>query len=128
MNKINNEEEEQSGAVMAGRQIPCSPISARWSRANNGADDVVPPCVPRNVDSETPKADGVEENVSVLQSLLPPPGLEESKEKRNHKRTSQGNHATHANTLRRKGGSRLVRNKSLTARNGTNVRTCLTAL
>ena len=110
-----------AGHDSEGCKIQCSPISARPSGANTGANDINT----RNANSETTQAAGVEEPVSVLQSQVSPPVLEESNEKYNRKRTNQSSRANDAKALRRNRGSRLVRNKSLTARNGANNRTCL---
>ena len=47
--------------------------------AEDDAGDITSRGVPRHADSKTAEAHGVEENISVLQSLLSPPDLNELK-------------------------------------------------
>ena len=91
MNRADDDKESQSATVVTGhhsegRQIQFSPISTQPSGADNDDNEVDS----GNANHETPKA-AVEESVSVLQSQVPPPVLEESNEKHNHSRLNQSN-------------------------------------
>ena len=82
----------QSARSPTGYKVPYSPIirrsnsSARRNnlvtRAEDDADDVAGHGVPKCANSKTDEACGVEENVSALQSQLPPPQLKKSTRKR----------------------------------------------
>jgi hypothetical protein len=76
----------------------------------------------RDVDAETDAADGVEGKVSALQSPIPPPELKTSKRKRNRK--SRNERANPVQAKRKKGGARMILNKT-EAQSGPNNRTCL---
>ena len=78
-----------------------------------------------DADAETDAADGVEEKVSALQSPIPPPGLNKSKRKRSRKRKSQNERINPAAAKRKKGGARLMLNKTEAILSGPNTRTCL---
>ena len=66
-----NEEEKYAGVMIAGHNIPYSPIAQR----KGVEDNVARRGVPRLANSETPEADGAKEHVSVMQSNVPPPQL-----------------------------------------------------
>ena len=91
----------------------------------DSTDDVDCRGFPGRADSKTAEAYGVEENVSFLQSLLPPSELKELKQKGSRKRKTQCMCATYAEAQRRKGRSRLVHNKIIMEMSGTNNRAYL---
>ena len=78
-----------------------------------------------DADAETDAADGVEEQVSALQSPIPPPGQRKSKRKRTRKRKSQHERINPAAAKKKKGGARLILNKTEAISSGPNTRTCL---
>ena len=73
MNKADDDDDSQAAPVVTGHQrqfqIWMSPISALPSGADNGDNEVNA----RNANCKNPMAASVEENISVPQSLLPPP-------------------------------------------------------
>ena len=96
MSKADNDEESQSEKVGTGHQrqfqIRMSPISAQPSGADNGDNEVDA----KNTNYKNPMAASVEENISVPQSLLPPPALEDSNKNHNCTRPSQNVRANNA--------------------------------
>ena len=79
-----------------------------------------------DADAETDAADGVEEKVSALQSPIPPPGQRKSKRKRTRKRKSQNERINPAAAKKKKGGARLILNKTEeVSSDAPNTRTCL---
>ena len=78
-----------------------------------------------DADAETDAADGVEEQVSALQSPIPPPGQRKSKRKRTRKRKSQHERINPAAAKKKKGGAGLIPNKTEAVPSGPNTRTCL---
>ena len=92
----------------------------------NTAEEMVEPDA-YDADAETDAADGVEGKAAALQSPIPPPGLNTSRPRRNRKRKSRNERANTTAAKKKKGGARLVLNKTeaVPSAPNTNTRTCL---
>ena len=90
----------------------------------NTAEEMVEPAA-YDADAETDAADGVEGKAAATQSPISPPGLNTSRPRRNRKRKSRNERVNTTAAKKKKGGARLLLNKTEAIPSGPNTRTCL---
>ena len=89
------------------------------------AEEIVEPAA-YDADAETDAADGVEGKAAAMQSPISPPGLNTSRPRRNRKRKSRNERANTTAAKKKKGGARLILNKTeAVSSDAPNTRTCL---
>ena len=90
----------------------------------NTAEEMVEPAA-YDADAETDAADGVEGKAAATQSPISPPGLNTSRPRRNRKRKSRNERANTTAAKKKKGGARLVLNRTeAVPSDAPNTRTC----
>jgi hypothetical protein len=97
------------------------------SEEYNTAEEMVEPAA-YDADAKTDAADGVEGKAAATQSPISPPGLNTSRSRRNRKRKSRNERANTTAAKKKKGGARLIPNKTEAVPSGPNTRTCLLEL